>query len=84
MIKGREYRVSRLKKYLYQLKQSPRARYNSYLISSIITKNKSKPTLNTKVYEQGQIMIFCIYIYDIIFIENISINKFKSVVEKKI
>ena len=58
-----------LKNSLYGLKQALRAWYNcidSYLIENGFHRNESEPTLYTKVNEQGNMLIVCLYVDDLI------------------
>jgi hypothetical protein len=85
-VKGQEVKVYRLKKELYGLKKAPRAWYssiNSYTIKNEFIRSTSEPTLYTKVNEQGQILIVCIYVDDLIYTGNLSIDMFKSTMKKE-
>jgi hypothetical protein len=75
-----------LKKPLYGLKQARRAWYSmidSYMIKNEFTRSTSEPTLYTKVNEQGQVLIVCLYVDDLIYTCNLSIDMFKSAMEKE-
>jgi hypothetical protein len=77
VIKEHKDKVYRLKKSLYGLKQAPRAWYiriDSYLISIDFSRSNNEPTLYTKVNTQGQILIVCLYVDDMIFIGNLSMD----------
>jgi hypothetical protein len=77
VIKEHKDKVYRLKKSLYGLKQAPRAWYiriDSYLISIDFSRRNNEPTLYTKVNTQGQILIVCLYVDDMIFTENLSMD----------
>ena len=68
-VPGQEHKVYRLKKALYGLKQAPRAWYSriySYLIENGFHRSESEPTLYTKVNEQGNMLIFFLYVDDLI------------------
>ena len=77
MIEGHEDKVYRLKKSLYGLKQAPKAWY-SRIDSYLIRISNNEPTLYTKVNKQGQILIVCLYVDDMIFTRNLSVDKFKA------
>jgi len=80
VIKGHEYKVYILLKSLYGIKQVPKdwcSEINSYMITNGFNKRKSDPTLHTKVNKKGQSLILCLYVDDMIFIRNMSIDKFK-------
>ena len=69
-VPGQEHKVYRLKKELYSLKQAPSAWNNqidSYLIENGFHISESEPTLYTKVDEQGNMLIVCLYVDDLIF-----------------
>ncbi|KAJ0802818.1 putative RNA-directed DNA polymerase [Helianthus annuus] len=69
-VKGEEHKVYRLHKALYGLKQSPRAWYeciNSYLNDNSYVRLTSEPTVYTKKTDEGNIIIICIYVDDIIY-----------------
>ena len=85
-IKGHGHKVYRLKKALYGLKQAPRAWYSridSYMIKNGFNRSTSEPTLYTKVNKEGQILIVCLYVDDLIFTGNLSIDMFKSAMKKE-
>jgi hypothetical protein len=85
-VRGQEDKVYRLKKALYGLKQAPRAWYSridSYMIKNEFIRSTSEPTLYTKVNEQGQILIVCLYVDDLIYTGNLSIDMFKSAMKKE-
>jgi len=77
VIEGHEDKVYRLKKSLYGLKQAPKAWY-SRIDSYLIRISNNEPTLYTKVNKQGQILIVCLYVDDMIFTRNLSVDKFKA------
>lgn len=75
-----------IKKVLYGLKQAPREWYSiidSYLLQNGFSRCNSKPTLYTKMNEQGQILIVCFYVDDLIFICDLSIDSFKGAMKKE-
>ena len=68
------------------MKQAPRAWYSR--IDSYITENgfhisESESTLYTKVDEKGKILIFFLYVDDLIFTGDIGIEYFKAVMESE-
>ena len=76
-----------LKRALYGLKQAPRAWYN-HIYSYLSTQNgfhrsESEPMLYTKVNEQGNMLIVCIYVYDLIFTSVFGIKDFKTFMESE-
>ena len=76
-----ENKVYRLKKTLYGLKQAPRVWYNridEYLNIEGFSRSASEPTLYTKVNQEGKILIVCLYVDDLIFTGDLSIDKFKK------
>ena len=75
-----------MKKALYVLKQGPRAWYsriNSYLTENGFHRSESEPTLCTKVDEQGKMLIFFLYVDDLIFTGDFGIEYFKEVMESE-
>jgi hypothetical protein len=85
-IKEHEDKVYKLKKALYGLKQAPRAWYSridSYLIKNGFSRSSSEPTLYTKVNQQGQILIVCLYVDDMIFTGDLSVDEFKAAMKKE-
>ena len=76
----------KLKKVLYGLKQSPRASYiciDSYLIENGFHRSESDPMLYTKVNEQGNMLIVCMYVDDLIFTGDFGIKEFRIVMESE-
>ncbi|KAL4283880.1 hypothetical protein GQ457_16G026560 [Hibiscus cannabinus] len=70
---GHEDKVYRLKKALYGLKQAPRAwnaRIDEYFQENGFIKSPYEHTLYSKKNEDGDIMIVCLYVDDMIFIGN--------------
>ena len=69
-VPSQEHKVYILKKALYGLKKAPRAWYSridSYLIENGFHISESESTLYTKVNEKGNILIFFMYVDDLIF-----------------
>ena len=80
-VDGQEDKVYRLKKVLYGLKQAPRVWYNiidEYLNSEGLNRCPSDPTLYTKVNQEGKILIVCLYVDDLIFTRDLSVDEFKK------
>ena len=46
------------------------------MISNGFSKSSSEPTLYTKVNQHGQILIVCLYVVDMIFLGNLSLDEF--------
>ena len=46
-------------------------------------RSTSEPTLYTKINEQGQILIVCLYVDDLIFTSNLSIDMFKTTMKRE-
>lgn len=81
VIKGHEDKVYKLKKTLCGIKQAPRAWYSridSYLISIGLNGSNNEPPLYKKLNKQGQILVACLYVDDMILIGNLLVDKFKS------
>ena len=75
-----------MRKVLYGLKQAPRAWYSridSYMIKNGFNRSTSEPTLYTKINKEGQILIVYLYVADLIFTGNLSIDMFKSAMKKE-
>ena len=71
---------------LYGLKQAPRAWYSkidSYMMENGFKRSTSEPKLYAKINEQGQILIVCLYVDDLIFTGNLSIDMFKSAMKRE-
>jgi len=86
VIKGHEDKVYILKKYLCGLKQNFRAWYSRidlYLISTSFNRSNNEPTLYKHVNDQCRILIVCLYVYDMIFIGNLSVDKFTEAMKHK-
>jgi hypothetical protein len=78
--------VYQLKKALYGLNQVQGAWYNrinTYLIKSGFNRSQNNPTLYTKTYQLGKIMIVCLYVDDMIYTGNIELTSFKHVMKSK-
>ena len=76
-----------MKNTLYGLKQASRAWYNqidSYLTQNGFHRSESESTLNTKFNEQGDMLILCLYVDDLIFTSDFGIKYFRTVMEKRI
>ena len=59
-----------MKKVLYGLKKAPRAWYScidSYLTENWFHKSENEPAMYTKVNDQGNMLIVCLYVNDLIF-----------------
>ena len=68
------------------MKQAPRAWYNqidSYLTKNGFHRSESEPTLYTKVYEQGNMLIVSLYVDDLILTGDFGIEYFKAVMESE-
>jgi hypothetical protein len=85
-IKGKEYKVYRLKKALYGLKQDPRSWYShiySYFLKNVFNRSNNEPTLYTKRDQKGNILIICIYVDDMIYTRNLLLNEFNEVMQSE-
>jgi hypothetical protein len=74
-------KVYKLRKALYGLKQASRvwySRIDEYMISVGFSKSPSEPTLYTKVNQNGKILIVCLYVDDLIFTGDLSVDDFKN------
>ena len=83
---GQENKVYKLNKSLYRLKQTPRAWYsriNYYLIHNDFQRSECEPTLHIKVIKQGNIPIICLYVDDLIFTGDYSIEELRLVMESE-
>ena len=81
-----EHKVYKLKKALYDLKQAPRAWYkriDSYFVNNGYSKCVYEPTLYIKVRNEGEILIVFLFVDDLIFTGNMSINNFKASMKKE-
>lgn len=70
---GEEDKVFKLKKALYGLKQAPRAWYtriDTYLIKNGFHKSPYEHALYVKTNQDGDIIIVCLYVDDLIFTDN--------------
>ena len=83
---GQEHKLYMMKKAVYALKQAPRAWYNhidSYLTKNEFHRSESESTLYTKVNEQGNMLIVCLYVDDLIFTGDFGIKEFRTVMESQ-
>lgn len=80
-VKGQENMVYRLKKALYGLNQAPRAQYiwiDSCLHNNGSSRSEKETTLYTKIDQQGNILIVCIYVDYIIYIGKLMMDEFRT------
>uniref|UniRef100_A0A2N9JBE9 Integrase catalytic domain-containing protein n=1 Tax=Fagus sylvatica TaxID=28930 RepID=A0A2N9JBE9_FAGSY len=73
VVKGQEGKVLKLKKALYGLKQAPRAwnnKIDKYFQEKGFSKCPHEHALYCKVHENGDILIVCLYVDDLIFTGN--------------
>lgn len=85
-ILGHENKVYKLKKALYGLKQTSKAWYSridSYLLQNSFNRCNNEPTLYTKMNEQHEIIIVCLYVDDLVLTGDLSIDMFKSYMKKE-
>jgi len=83
-VHGQEDKVYRLNKALYGLKQAPRAWYSridAYLTQNGFLWSECEPTLYVKTNQQGNMLIVCLYVDDLIFTGDFGIEDFKSVMK---
>ena len=83
---GEEYKVYKLKKALYCLKQAPRVWYkriDSYFVNNGFSKCGYELILYVKVSNGGEILIAFLYVDDLIFTTNMSINNFKAAMKNE-
>jgi hypothetical protein len=74
-------KVYKLRKDLYGLQQASKVWYrriDEYMISFGFSKSPSEPTLYTKVNQIGKILIVCLYVDDLIFTGDLSVDDFKN------
>jgi hypothetical protein len=86
-ILGHENKFYKLKKALYGLKQAPRDWYrkiDSYVLQNGFNRGNNEPTLYTKMNEKGEITIVCLYVDDLIFMGDLSIDKFKLAMKRNL
>ena len=84
-VEGKEDKFYRLKKALCGLKQPPRSWYsriNSYMIKNGFFRSSIEPTLYTKVNDHGHILIFFLYVDDMIFMGYLELDEFKVAMMK--
>ena len=68
------------------MKQAPGvwcSRIESYLLNNGFKINSNEPTLYTKLDQQGTLLIFCLYVDDIIYIGNLRLADFKIAMKKE-
>jgi hypothetical protein len=85
-VKGEEDKNQKLKKVVYGLKQAPRAWYNridSYMINNGFNRNNNDPMLYTRSDHEEKILIVCLYVDDMIYTDNIMLEKFKAAMKTK-
>jgi hypothetical protein len=85
-VKEKPAKMYQLKKALYGLKQAPRAWYSrigTYLIKSGFSRSQNEPTLYTKTDQQGEIMIVCLYVDDMIYTRNLELTSFKHAMQSE-
>jgi hypothetical protein len=85
-VKIQEHREYKLKKALYSLKQALRAWYSiiyHYLLKDGFSRNKNEPTLYIKVNQQGNILILCLYVDNMIYTGNMMLNAFRSAMKNE-
>ena len=85
-VEGKEYKVYRLNKALYGIKQAPRAWYsriNSYMIKNGFCRSSIEPTLYTKANEHGQILNVFLYVDDMILTGDLELDEFKVAMMKE-
>ena len=76
--------VYKFKKSLYGLKQALRAWYShidSYVTHNGFQRSKNEPTLYIKSNQQGNVLIACLYVDDLIFRGNFGIEELKWVMK---
>ena len=80
-VDGQEDKVQILKKALYGLKQEPRSwqsRIVEYLNSEGFIRSPSEPTMYTNLNQEGKILIVFLYVADLIFTRDLSVDEFKK------
>lgn len=85
-IDSQEDKVYKLKKELYGLKQAHRvwySRIDEYLNNNGFIRSPSEPTLYTKVNKDGKILIVCLYVDDLIFNGDLSMEDFKTSMKRE-
>ena len=66
---------------MYGLKQAPRAWYSridNYLLNDGFRRSNNEPTLYIKEDRQGNILILCLYVDDMIYTRNMLLDEFKA------
>ena len=84
VVKGHENKVLKLKRVLYEVKQSLRTRnsiIDKYFWDNNFIKCSYEHALYMKVNKKSDILLVCLYVDDLIFVENNSIifDEFKEV-----
>ena len=72
---------------LYGIKKPPGMWYNiinSYFLNNGFRRSDIEPTLYTQKNHQGQILIVCLYVDDMIYTRNLQIEELKSVMKKEL
>jgi hypothetical protein len=85
-VKTQEHRVYKLNKSLYSLKKALRAWYcriDHYILKDGFSRRENEPTLYIKVNQQGNILILCLYVDDMIYIGNMMLDAFRSAMENE-
>ena len=80
-VDGQEDKVQILKKALYGLKQEPRSwqrRIVEYLNSEGFIRSPSEPMLYTNLNQEGKILIVFLYVADLIFTRDLSVDELKK------
>jgi hypothetical protein len=80
-IVGQEVKACRLNKALYGLKHASRVWHNrtdEYLKGEGFNRSPSEPILYKKVNHKGKLLIVCLYVDDLIFTGNLSVEEFKT------
>ena len=75
-----------MKKALYGLKQAPRAWYSridSYMLNKGFKHTNNEPTLYTKKNLQGEVLIACIYVDDLLYTGNLYLEEFRLDMERE-
>lgn len=68
------------------MKQAPRAWYSridSYLLNKGFKHSNNEPTLYTKKNLQGEILIVCIYVDDLLYTGNLHLEEFRLDMERE-
>ena len=76
----------KLKNTVYGLQQAPRSWYSrigSFLINNGLNKDINDPTLYVKTYQQGKMLMVCLYVDDMIYSSNLMLEDIKTVMKKE-